>query len=184
MLCQQSDEVLFSHFATTLNATFKSKLDLEDEEYSSGSENFNIPTLLRRTSKIHHVSSKEHATFDPNPVKPHTRCIRKLPCRLVCRCLTFSSSKDDDDDTPMDETPSPHSTLPVQHHTDTFQQLPFKCTLHMYVTLEAEEEYLEENFQIVPLMMNIRIWMKSLTELYASTNMPYHMDYAHTSVHM
>ena len=29
MLCQQSDEVLFSPFVTTLNATFKSKLTLE-----------------------------------------------------------------------------------------------------------------------------------------------------------
>ena len=51
----------------------------------------------------------------------------------------------------MDETPSPHSTLPPQHYTDTFQQLPSKCTLHMYVTLEAEEEDMEEDFQTVPL---------------------------------
>ena len=49
MLCQQSDEVLFSHFMTTLNATFESKLTLEDEGFDSGSENFNIPTLPRRT---------------------------------------------------------------------------------------------------------------------------------------
>ena len=41
---------------TTLNAAFESKLALEDEGYESGSENFNIPTPLRRTSKIHHVS--------------------------------------------------------------------------------------------------------------------------------
>ena len=32
---------------TTLNAAFESKLTLEDEEYESGSENFNIPTSLR-----------------------------------------------------------------------------------------------------------------------------------------
>ena len=43
MLCQQSDEVLFSHFVTTLNAALESKLALEDEGYSSGSKNFNIP---------------------------------------------------------------------------------------------------------------------------------------------
>ena len=49
LLHQQSDEVLFSHFVTTLNAAFKSKLALEDEGYKSGSENFNIPTPLRRT---------------------------------------------------------------------------------------------------------------------------------------
>ena len=51
----------------------------------------------------------------------------------------------------MDETPSPPSTVPVQHHTDTFQQLPSKCTLHTYGTLEAEEEDMEEDFQTVPL---------------------------------
>ena len=37
---------------TTLNATFESKLTLEDEGYESDSENFNIPTPLRRTSRI------------------------------------------------------------------------------------------------------------------------------------
>ena len=46
MLCQQSDEVLFSCFITTLNATFESKLTLDDESYDSGIENFNIPTPL------------------------------------------------------------------------------------------------------------------------------------------
>ena len=44
MLCQQSDEVLFGHFVTTLNAAFESKLTLEDEGYDSGSKTFNIPT--------------------------------------------------------------------------------------------------------------------------------------------
>ena len=146
MLHQQSDEVLFSHFMTIPNATSESKLTLEDKGYDCGSKNVNIPTPLKRTSKIHHISSKEHASFDPDPVMPHTG----LSCRMVHRCLTFSSSEEEDDDTPMDETPSPNSTLPVQYHTDTFQQSPSKCTLHMYVTLEAEED-MEEDFQTVAL---------------------------------
>ena len=50
---------------TTLNAAFESKLVLEDEGYESGSKNFNIPTPLRRTSKIHHVLSAENISFDP-----------------------------------------------------------------------------------------------------------------------
>ena len=58
-LCQQSDKILFSHFMTTLNAAFEQKLALEDEGYDSGSGNFNIPTLLRKTLKIHHRSSIE-----------------------------------------------------------------------------------------------------------------------------
>ena len=47
LLHQQSEEVLFSHFMTTLNAALESKLTLEDEGHESESENFNIPTPLR-----------------------------------------------------------------------------------------------------------------------------------------
>ena len=46
LLCQQSNEVLFCCFMTTLNVAFESKLTLEDEGYESCSENFNIPTPL------------------------------------------------------------------------------------------------------------------------------------------
>ena len=63
ILWQQSDEILFGHFMTTLNATFESKLALEDKGYESSSENFNIPAPLRRTSKIHHISNVENAFF-------------------------------------------------------------------------------------------------------------------------
>ena len=45
--CQESEEVLFSHFMTMLNTAFESKLALEDKGYESGSENFNIATSLR-----------------------------------------------------------------------------------------------------------------------------------------
>ena len=68
-LHQQSDEI-FGRFVTTLNATFESKIALENEGYNSDSENFNIPTPLQRTSKIHHVSSDKNASFDPVPVTP------------------------------------------------------------------------------------------------------------------
>ena len=121
LLCQQSDEILFSHFMTNLNAAFKSKLTLEDKGYESGSGNFYIPTPLRRTSKIHHISSVENASFDPDQVTPHNTGTKESHCRPVCQCLTFSSSEEDDDDTPTDEIPSPNSTLPVQYHTDTLQ---------------------------------------------------------------
>ena len=74
LLHQQSDEVLFSCIVTTLNAEFESKLTLEDEGYESGGEHFNIPTPLRRTSKIHHVSSDENVSFDPaTPCSTGTR---------------------------------------------------------------------------------------------------------------
>ena len=81
LLCQQSNEVLFSHFMTTLNTAFRRKLKLDDEGYESGSENFNIPTPLRRTSKIHHVSSDENVSFDP--ATPQSTGVSKSHCKLV-----------------------------------------------------------------------------------------------------
>ena len=112
LLHQQSDEVLFSCFMTTLNAAFESKLTLSDEGYESSSENFNIPTPLRRTSKIHHVSSVENASFDP--VTLFSTGTRQSHHRKVWQHLTFSSSEDDN--TPTDETPLPASTAPLQNH--------------------------------------------------------------------
>ena len=96
---------------STLKAAFGSKLALEDEGYESGSENFNIPTPLRRTTKIHHVSSVENMSFDPDPVTPCNTGTRQPHHRPVCRCLIFSSSEDDDD-TPTDKFPSPDQIPP------------------------------------------------------------------------
>ena len=118
MLCQQSDEVLFGCFLTTLNAAFESKLAFEDKGYSSSNKNFNIPTPLRRTSKIHHVSSKEHASFDPNPVMPHTRGIRELPCRLVHRHLSVLLRK------MMMTPPWMRLHLHTVHHQHNITQVP------------------------------------------------------------
>ena len=147
LLCQQPDELLFGHFMTTVNAAFESKLALEDEGYESGSKNFNIPTPLRRISKIHHISSVEHASFDPDPVTPHSTSTRESHCRHVHRCLTYSSSEDDDNTT-TNEFPSPDSATPAQYHIDTFQQ-----PSSQYATIEVEEE---EDFQTV--LLNDKHW--------------------------
>ena len=71
-LCQQPDKILFICFMTTLNAAFEQILALEDEGYESSSETINMPTPLRKIPKIHHVSSIEHASFNPNLVMPHS----------------------------------------------------------------------------------------------------------------
>ena len=146
LLHQQADEILFVHFMTTLNAAFESKLALEDEGYESSSENFNIPTPLQRTSKIHHVFSVENASFDPGPVTPHSTGTRESHHRPVHRCLTYSSSEDDDD-TPTDEILFPNSTSQVQYSIDALQHPSSKCTLNVYVNLKEEEE----DFQTVLL---------------------------------
>ena len=101
------------------------------------------PHHLEEPPKIHHISSVKNVSFDPHPVMSHSTGTRESDCRPVHRCLTFSTSEEEDDDTPTDEIPSPHSTPPVQYHTTDFQQSPSKCTLNTYVTLEAEEEEME-----------------------------------------
>ena len=137
LLCQQSDEILFCCFVTTLNATFESKLALEDKGYESSSENFNILTPLRRTSKIHHISSIENASFDS--VTSHSTGTSQSHCRPACRRLIYSSSEDDDV-TPTDEITS-HDSTQLQHHIDALQQPSSKYTLNVYVNLEEEEDF-------------------------------------------
>ena len=135
-LHQLSDKILFSHFVTTLNTNFQSKLALQDEGYTNGSENFNIPTPLRRTSRIHHVSSIENASFDPTPVTPcstHESHLRPEYQRLI-----YSPSEDDDSFT--DEIPLPCSTPPAISSRHTFN-----------IVIHLEKEGKEEDFQTISL---------------------------------
>ena len=108
-----------------------------------------IPTPLRRTFKIHHISSVRNASiFDPDPVTPCSTGTSQLHHKPVCRCLTFSFSKDED--TCKGEIPLPASTALLQNHIDTLQHPSFKCTLNRYVNLHEEEEE-EEDFPTVSL---------------------------------
>ena len=71
-LCQQSEEPLFGHFVIALNAAFTQQLSLADEGYESGSDTIDIPTPLQKSLCIHHVSSMEHASFNPVSTTPHS----------------------------------------------------------------------------------------------------------------
>ena len=97
----------------------------------------NIPTPLRRTSKIHHISSIQNASFNPGPVTLHST--RESCPRPVHRRLTYSPS--DDDDISADEVPSPYSMSPVQCPTPDH-------TLNTYIHLEEEEDE-EKDFQTI-----------------------------------
>ena len=98
-LHQQSNETLFGHFVIALNAAFDQQLSLADEGYKSGSDTIDLPTPLRKTPHIHHVSSMEHASFDPVPT---TLCSTpQTPPRPVHRCLSPSSA----DSYTLDSTP-------------------------------------------------------------------------------
>ena len=142
-LHQQSDKIIFGHIVITLNAAFDQQLSLADEGYESGSDTNDLPTPLRKTLRIHHVSSMEHASFDPAPVTPCST--PQTPPRPVCRCLSFSSA----------DSYTPNSTPEY-----------------------SEEE--EEDFQTVPLEMNIGFLRKHLKGHYVFMSMVYHMDYVHT----
>ena len=126
-LHQQSDEILFSHFVTTLNTAFEQNLALEDEGYESSSENFNMPTPLRKTLKIHHVSSIENASFNPDSVTPHST--GQCHLRPVCKWLTYGS-------------------LDNIYTSEEEALTASRATLDAQVYLEEDEE---EDFKMVPL---------------------------------
>ena len=69
-LCQLSEDVLFGHFVIALNAAFTQQLSLADEGYESGSNTADLPTPLQKTPHVHHMSSMEHASFNPACTTP------------------------------------------------------------------------------------------------------------------
>ena len=108
-LHQLSEEALFGHFVLTLNSAFTQQLSLADEGYESGS-NEDLLTPLHKMTHIHHVSSMEHASFDPvhttpcHPADTPHYDTQHPPLRPVHCCLSFSSDQ-------------VHNTSPV--HMDT-----------------------------------------------------------------
>ena len=171
ILHQQSDEILFSCFMTMLNDTFESKLSFEGKGYESCSENFNIPTPLWRTFKIHHVSSVENASFDPVPVTP----------------CTSSLYVEDWHTTPL-----------MMMTTQKMIILPL-AMYHKYSTMHLIHEYYlpgtsfmlpftwkmkKETSKLFHWSMNIGLLKKFLTDHYAYMNIHDHMDYAPTCVHI
>ena len=128
-LCQLSEEALFGHFVLALNAAFTQQLSLTDEGYDSGSNN-DLPMPLQKTPHIHHVSSIEHASFDPahtmpcHPADaPHYDTQPTSP-RPVCCCLTFlsdSSESDQDPDSSSDSDQDPDSS---SEEEEDFQTVP------------------------------------------------------------
>ena len=108
MLCQLSEDVFFGCFVIALNAAFTQQLSLADEGYESGSDTNDLPMSLQKTPHILHVSSMDHASFNPVSTTPHstvttTHCstVTTTPCsmpqtpdRPVHQCLSFSSNTD------------------------------------------------------------------------------------------
>ena len=152
---QQSDETLFGSFIIALNAAFNQQLSLADEGYDSGSDTINLPTPLRRTPCIHHVSSMEHTSFNPFLTTPDSTL--HTPPRPVCRCLSFSSadncipdstqacseSSDDEEDfqmVPLDDEhwtseETPERTLCIHKHGQPHGLCQYPCPCTNYNTI-------------------------------------------------
>ena len=117
-LCQQSDEMPLGHFVITLNAAFDQQLSLADEGHESGSDTFDLPSPLRNTTRIHHVSNMEHASFNPTPVTP--RNMSQTPPRLVCRQLSFSTPRYSEDE----EEEEDFQMMPLNDEHWTSEEIP------------------------------------------------------------
>ena len=71
-LSQLSEDVLFGCYVIALNAAFTQQLSLAVEGYESGSNTADLPTPLQKTPRVHHMSSMEHASFNPAHTTPHS----------------------------------------------------------------------------------------------------------------
>ena len=87
-----------------IKCSLTQQLSLADEGYESGSDTIDLPTPLRKTPHIHHMSSMEHASFDPAHTTP-CRTVTltpsrfpQMPTRPVHHCLSFNSNSDQDSD--------------------------------------------------------------------------------------
>ena len=74
-----------------------------------------MPNPLRKTPKIHHVSSIENTSLDPDSVTPCSTVQSHL--RLVCRQLTYSSSND---------PTALRATLDAQEHLEEDEEEDFQ----------------------------------------------------------
>ena len=111
-LHQQSNKTLFGHFVIELNAAFDQQLSLADEGYESCSDTIDLPTPLRKTPRIYHVSSMDHASFNPVLTTPHST--PQTPPRPVHRHLSFSSAN----------SYTPDSTPVCSDSSEDFQMVP------------------------------------------------------------
>ena len=121
-LRQQSDEMLVGRFVIALNAAFEQQLLLAEEGYESGSDTINLLTPLRKTPRIHLVSSMEHTSFNPEPVTPQNTL--QTPPRPVCRQLSFSSPDNTTIHTPGTTPASTPEYSEDKEEEEDFQMVP------------------------------------------------------------
>ena len=183
ILCQQSDEVLCSHFVTTLNATFKSKPPLKAKAMTVAVKILTYP---------HHLD--EPPRFTMSPVKNMHPSIQTQSCHVaevLENCLADWYA-----DASLLVLPRRMMMTPqwIRLHLHPGQcqcsimQIPSNDCLPNALSIHKLPQKQKRTWRRIskqfPLMTNIGIWRKSQIELYVVMNMPYHMNYAHTHVPM
>ena len=137
-----SEDVLFGCFVIALNAAFTQQLSLADEGYKSGSDTADLPTPLQKTPCIHHMSSMEHASFNPAHTTPHRTVTLtpsrspQMPTRPVRFHLSFNSNSNQDPD-----STAVHSLAEGSDDNQDLDSIP--------VYSDSPDE--EEDFPTVPL---------------------------------
>ena len=119
---------MFGCFVIALNAAFTQQLLLADEGYKCGSDTIDLPTPLRKTPYIHHVSSMEQASF--NFVTTTSCNTPQTAPRPVHRHLSFSSPDNSiPDSTPVcsdssDEKEEDFQMVPLDDKHWTSEETP------------------------------------------------------------
>ena len=132
-LWQLSEEALFGCFVLALNAAFTQQLSLADEGYESDSNN-DLPTPLHKTPHIHHVSSLEHASFNPTHTTPHQTAVlphfdtqltspRPVHCHLMFLSDSLESDQAPDSSSDYNQDPNTSSDSSSDEEED-FQTVP------------------------------------------------------------
>ena len=99
------------------------QLSLQDEGYESGS-NEDVLTPLRTMPCIHHMSSLEHASFNPahsTPCRPVTCTPTHSPAKSVKCCLSFN---DDSMDTSTSSSTSSPESSDLEEEEEYCQTVP------------------------------------------------------------
>ena len=122
------------------------QLSLQDEGYASGS-NEDVPTPLCTTPCIQHISSLEHASFNPAhsiPCRPVTCTPTHSPGKSVKHHLSFNN-----DSVTCTPTHSPGKS--VKHHLSFNDDSMDTSTSSSTSSPDSSDLEEEEDFQTVPL---------------------------------
>ena len=132
-LHQLPEDVLFGCFVIALNAAFTQQLSLADKGYENGSGTNDLPMPLQKSPRILHVSSMDHASFNPVSTTPCST-VNTTPCSTV---TTTPCSMPQTPDRPV------HQHLSFSSNTDHTPDSTPACS--------DSSDVEEEDFPTVPL---------------------------------